>query len=115
MKMPFGKYRGSPVEDLPDTYLWWLHDLEDLREPLRSAVYREWCRRFDDDDGGDRDHQPPQPVHFPDQDAALFRELIEAGYRALALKLHPDQGGSVEAMQRLNALVAKLRRGVLAA
>jgi hypothetical protein len=114
--MPFGKYRGLAVDALPDTYLQWLYDLDDLREPLRSAVYREWSRRFDGGDDGDRDyHRPTHADDFPDQDAALFRELIEAGYRALALKLHPDQGGSVEAMQRLNALVAKLRRGVLAA
>jgi hypothetical protein len=34
-------------------------------------------------------------------DRKLARELITAGYRALALKCHPDQGGSTAAMIRL--------------
>ena len=32
----------------------------------------------------------------------LALELITAGYRALATRLHPDQGGSRDAMRRLN-------------
>lgn len=32
----------------------------------------------------------------------LAEELIDAGYRALATKLHPDRGGSKDAMARLN-------------
>lgn len=35
--MPFGKYRGQKVEDLPYDYLVWLED-QDLKEPLRSRV-----------------------------------------------------------------------------
>lgn len=36
--------------------------------------------------------------------------IILAGYRALAKKLHPDRGGSEEAMQALNAAVVRLRQ-----
>ena len=37
--MPFGKYRGMPIDRLPDDYWLWLEDLgENLRESLRSAV-----------------------------------------------------------------------------
>jgi hypothetical protein len=48
----------------------------------------------------------------------LATELIEIGYRALATRLHPDRGGSKEAMQRLNLIreqlthIAKTRRFV---
>jgi uncharacterized protein (DUF3820 family) len=35
--MPFGKYRGWLLSELPDGYLQWLRTLSDLREPLRSA------------------------------------------------------------------------------
>jgi len=34
----------------------------------------------------------------------LAEDLIDAGYRALATKLHPDRGGSKEAMARLNTV-----------
>ena len=32
----------------------------------------------------------------------LARQLIDIGYKALASKLHPDKGGSREAMARLD-------------
>jgi hypothetical protein len=35
-------------------------------------------------------------------------EVIKAAYRALACKLHPDLGGSEQAMQRLNEAYATL-------
>jgi hypothetical protein len=34
----------------------------------------------------------------------LAEELIDLGYRALATKLHPDRGGSKDAMSRLNTV-----------
>ena len=111
MTMRFGKYRGWRIAELPDDYVDWLFELRDLHEPLRSAVDREWHKRFDDDAEDDS----AEPEEFPDEEAALFRELIEAGYRALALKLHPDRGGSTAAMQRLNALMNRLRRKTVAA
>lgn len=45
MKMPFGRYRGQPLADLPDEYLDWLQGL-DLRDPLRMGVERESLRRL---------------------------------------------------------------------
>jgi hypothetical protein len=33
---------------------------------------------------------------------SLMKQIIDSGYRVLALKLHPDKGGSDEAMRRLN-------------
>lgn len=46
----------------------------------------------------------------------LALELIDIGYKALATRLHPDRGGSRDAMRRLNRVreelntVAKMRR-----
>lgn len=34
--------------------------------------------------------------------AKLAMEVVSIGYKVLATKMHPDKGGSVEAMQRLN-------------
>jgi len=39
----------------------------------------------------------------------LGRQLIDIGYKVLARKLHPDRGGSREAMARLNAVRDRLK------
>jgi hypothetical protein len=39
----------------------------------------------------------------------LAEELIDIGYRALATKLHPDRGGSKDAMARLNRVRDELK------
>ena len=43
--MPFGRFRGTPITDLPSWYLRWLDNLPDLRDPLASAVRVEVERR----------------------------------------------------------------------
>jgi hypothetical protein len=106
--MRFGKFAGVPVTDLPTHYLNWLQALPNLREPLRSCVRFEWQRRL---------YQEPQEPVRVDRDAIrvapehreLFGELVTAGYRATAQRLHPDHGGSTEGMRELNELMAALR------
>lgn len=44
--MPFGKYKGSLLKDLPSDYLLWLGTRDDLRQPLLGAVLREMGRRI---------------------------------------------------------------------
>lgn len=44
--MPFGKYKGSLLKDVPSEYLLWLGCLHDLRQPLLGAVLREMGRRI---------------------------------------------------------------------
>jgi|SRR6516225_9524127 hypothetical protein len=39
----------------------------------------------------------------------LAGELIDIGYRALATRLHPDRGGSKDAMARLNRVRDELK------
>jgi hypothetical protein len=38
--MPFGKYKGTPLTELPIDYIWWLND-KNLRDPLHSALNAE--------------------------------------------------------------------------
>ena len=40
----------------------------------------------------------------------LAEELIDIGYRALATRLHPDRGGSKDAMTRLNRVRDELKQ-----
>ena len=42
----------------------------------------------------------------------LALQLIDIGYKVLASKLHPDKGGSAEAMARLNKVKALLKGAV---
>lgn len=86
--MPFGKHKGQPVENMPPQYLEWLASNTDLREPLRSAVWRAL--------GADM-----VPV-------GLDTDRVKATYRAVSLKWHPDRGGSHEAMQAVNEFYTML-------
>lgn len=99
--MKFGKYRGVLIADLPDEYLIWLRNLEDLREPLRSAVTAEWRARFAPIVG-----VPP----LPNDVRAMTQELVATGYRALAQRHHPDHGGKGRNMQLVNAAAEWARR-----
>jgi hypothetical protein len=40
----------------------------------------------------------------------LAEQLVDAGYRALATRLHPDRGGSKDAMTRLNRVRDELKQ-----
>lgn len=53
------------------------------------------------------DPRPP-PACQADLDQ-WTKEIISAGYRALAQKHHPDHGGSTEAMQEINRAAERLR------
>ena len=93
MLMPFGKYRGVLVGDLPDDYLDWLNNLDDLHGPLRSAIDREWHLRFD---------SPSNTGEVSEDIRKMPGELITAGYRALSKLHHPDAGGQTKSMIMVN-------------
>ena len=64
--MPFGKYRGHQIADLPDDYLTWLQTIE-LHSWLREAVAKECDRRADEGARSQRRTPPPpaEPVKAP--------------------------------------------------
>ena len=99
MVLWFGKYRGYQLENVPESYLCWMaNNME--RQSLRDLAQGELDRR-----AAERRHKLPLFIGFD----AITRELIEAGYRALAKKCHPDCGGDVGKMQQLNAAMERLR------
>jgi Putative quorum-sensing-regulated virulence factor len=104
--MPFGRYRGWPLDELPDDYLGWLFGLDDLREPLRSAVEGEWQARFG---------FAAALVPLPREAVPVADELVTAGYRALTRQHHPDAGGDHRTMTLVNAAAEWLRRQVRSA
>jgi len=120
MTMPFGKYQGEEIADIPIGYLRWLRDNVDLFGELADEVWAELeGRRLSQHDQKRQQREPEPP--FPERsstdmaiqvsaaDAPLLREILERGYKAAARVHHPDAGGCVEVMQRLNALVQYIR------
>lgn len=93
-RIPFGRYRGELLEDVPMGYLRWLCGIE-LREPLRTDVEEELRRR--------QANPGAAPVCLPAPVQEAAREIIAAGFRTLAKNKHPDAGGSHEAMLNLTA------------
>lgn len=115
MTMPFGKYIGVELRDLPEDYLDWLLTIE-LRTRLRNAVEEEYFLRF-------RRYPDAQPSHHPTQvgiyvdrtQVTLVGLVFNEGYRAVARRFHPDTGGDVQQMQVLNALAESVREQLAAA
>jgi uncharacterized protein (DUF3820 family) len=82
MKMPFGKYRGQPLDSIPEAYLAWVLDnCENVSPSLREAI---------------------RVILFAPTDA-LTADVIGSWYRRLAMEFHPDRrGGSLEGMKAVN-------------
>jgi hypothetical protein len=49
------------------------------------------------------------------EDIGLFQDAFTAGYKTLAMKMHPDTGGDDARMKALNALYAGLEKQLVAA
>src|SRR5258708_26334013 len=115
VKMPFGKHRGKRLISIPTEYLVWLRDEnEDLDAELRKAVDHELSRRDDVPPPPGGEPPPPRTV-VPDSGPTVeVRNMSPLGqtlvgsvrmlFRNLALKYHPDRGGSQVAMEALNEL-----------
>jgi len=93
--MPFGKYRGSDLEELPDSYVLWLSANVQLREPLLSGIWEELQER-----GLEVDQRPTT--------GGLDAGRVKTVYRELSLQFHPDRGGNTEAMKAINLFYEKL-------
>lgn len=86
--MPFGRYQGLELDELPTSYLAWLLSLDDLREPLRGAAWSEYQRRGDGQEG---------------RAAVVDMDKVKRVYRTLAMEFHPDrQGGDDGIMKGIN-------------
>lgn len=42
MKMPFGKYKGEELSDIPAVYLEWLLENVSMKDDLHKAVEEAW-------------------------------------------------------------------------
>lgn len=98
LTMPFGKYRGEALENVPASYLRWVlreADCVDDWTWLRPALEAELRRR----ERAGRGSPPPRQDYqvLPD-----IEPVVAAWYRELSLRFHPDRGGHPERMIALN-------------
>src|SRR5262245_59974140 len=113
--MPFGKWKGYPVEEVDTDYLLWvINNLRALNPRLRLVILSELEYR------GIGRHQrqaattpPPPPPPPPPPRACVrcqtvaqqlreAREVFTRFYRRLSLLCHPDRGGTHAAQATLN-------------
>ena len=103
MKMPFGKYHGCLLDELPDNYVKWLWLKVDLREPLRTEVLREYNLRFKW--AGHRTHREEKGL------STIDAKQIKKIYWNLARQYHPDRiGGDGGIMMGINLFYEELKQ-----
>jgi len=102
MRIRFGKYRGELIEDLPLDYLFW------MSEKMESGFWREVANEEIERRRNARRQRTEQPIRLDFN--GMVKEIVEAGYKALARKFHPDMGGDLQKIQQLNATMEKLRK-----
>jgi hypothetical protein len=96
-RMPFGRWKGVSVTDLPDDYLQWLVDEVDMQPWLDTAVRAEYAGRHG------AQATTPAIYRLPvGASVEMALRLVQAGRRALSRELHPDVGGDHESMVTLN-------------
>ena len=111
MILQFGKYRGYHVTTVPTSYLRWL---EGVKQEELDGLQDEMDSRGLSTTRAARAARTAQAVRRAMQVAPTtqtFKEIVEAGYRSLAMKYHPDRGGSTEKMRDLNLEIARWRSG----
>ncbi len=102
MQMPFGKYKGVAIADVPTRYLRWLLDNVDFYdEDLPLEIDAELDRR------GRTTRQPPPPPPPPPSHSIIPK--VKAWYREMAMRFHPDRtGDDGRAMLTINAAYERL-------
>ena len=96
--MPFGKHKGTPIDQVPLSYIEWLLDKDNIDGWLRSELEESRRKQL----GGPFDEFRHE---FEDD---LQSRKIRKIYLELSKKWHPDKGGSNEAMAALNMFHEKL-------
>lgn len=118
MRMPFGRYRGAALRDVPTDYLEWL-STRDLYGWLAQAVRaelasRRWRHAYGADEE-DRGQWRWTPSHHPRHlDPWAVQEIVRVGFRSCVVRYHPDRGGDGETMTRLNLAKEWLDRTIRA-
>ena len=89
MKLEFGKHKGSDLQDVPREYVEWLVDSK--RKDLQ--MYEEELVRRDSVESASQ---------------SMVEKIVQAGFKAMAMKTHPDHGGNPDEFRELQGAKAVL-------
>lgn len=130
MDMPFGKYQGKDIDDIPLGYLRWVHqNVRNITPRLRDCI----AKRIGNNDPGptpqvdvsqyqqriaELEKTVKEAVHVAEgwKDKAFglklevedFKDEWKPLFRKLALLLHPDRFGNPDAMSLVNEVNKKI-------
>lgn len=95
-RMPFGKFKGVFLSDLPSTYIVYALESFDLPFELNEELKNILVNRF---------------YIFNDAEAenSVDNSVLSKIYKELAKKYHPDAGGSHDAMIAINEFYELLK------
>jgi hypothetical protein len=106
--MPWGRFKGWQIRDVPSNYLTWVLEEADAPAPwLLDAIEAELARRFCA--GCRRSASPWQQTSPPSSETAGLADKVQIWFSRLALHFHPDRGGSDEQMRVVNEAHSSLR------
>ena len=88
--LSFGKYAGQDLRDVPEDYLQWLIS---MRKKDLAEYEAEVERRALVEEGT----------------LTMVEKIVQAGFRALAQKFHPDRGGTAQEFRDLTAANEQLK------
>lgn len=92
-RMPFGKFKGEDLEDVPTSYLVFVAEqCSDVDDGLLWEVRQEVAKRY------------PNPLALP----VIDRAYLVDWFRRASFEAHPDVGGSVGMMKLINELRERL-------
>jgi hypothetical protein len=98
--MPFGKYKGNELEDIPDDHLVWVLDnVSDMGMGLRRAI--EACLGL-----------APTPQSAVPDVAPKIRARIDDCYRQMCRRFHPDHGGTNDQQIVVNECFDAIRKAI---
>jgi hypothetical protein len=104
MRMPFGKYKGMLLRDIPSDYLVWV---------LGNVTRLNYYLRFEIETLlQSRDYQAQADEDHHGCELSTADSVIREWWRGLVRDYHPDRGGSVEVMQALNEAHSRLKQMV---
>jgi hypothetical protein len=104
--VPFGAYRGRPVDQVPSELLeWYLKHFDDLWPWVRQGFEDELRHRARDDDGSaDQHHGAHAQLRLPAPDVATIESIVQFARRGLARRYHPDvRGGDGGKLKSINS------------
>ncbi len=102
--MPWGKHKGTPLENIPVDYLEWCVDGsgKGFTKVKFPKLYADLEAELERRELG----LPPAVANgkLSEEARAFIPDLVKAGFREMSKKLHPDKGGKPEDFVALREL-----------